>query len=452
MLSLLGHQRRMCDGISRRQFLSIGGLTFGAGGLSLAGLMRAEAAGVPGPATAPGRHKALINVFLAGGPPHQDMWDLKPDAPSEIRGEFRPIATNVPGIQICEVFPRLASRTDRLAIIRSVIGCEGAHAGHQCLTGWPESNLKSIGGRPSMGAAIAKLAGPVDPAVPPFVGLAARTKHVPWSDSGKPGFLGPAYSAFTPEGPDLENMTLKGISLERLGDRRRLLASIDRLRRDADSSGVIAGMDSFGQRAFDVLTGSRLLDALDLSKEDPRIREAYGDGKPYKFQFDGAPTCNEHLLIARRLVQAGVRVVSLSYGRWDSHAENFALVRDHGAKLDQCLSALLDDLESQGMLDDVTVAVWGEFGRTPKINPKAGRDHWPQVSAAVLAGGGLRTGQVIGATNRLGEHATDRPVQMQEITATLYHALGIRTSDTTLIDTTGRPQYLVERNPIAELI
>jgi len=452
MLSLLGHQRRMCDGISRRQFLSIGGLTFGAGGLSLAGLMRAEAAGVPGPAAAPGRHKALINVFLAGGPPHQDMWDLKPDAPSEIRGEFRPIATNVPGIQICEVFPRLASRTDRLAIIRSVIGCEGAHAGHQCLTGWPESNLKSIGGRPSMGAAIAKLAGPVDPAVPPFVGLAARTKHVPWSDSGKPGFLGPAYSAFTPEGPDLENMTLKGISLERLGDRRRLLASIDRLRRDADSSGVIAGMDSFGQRAFDVLTGSRLLDALDLSKEDPRIREAYGDGKPYKFQFDGAPTCNEHLLIARRLVQAGVRVVSLSYGRWDSHAENFALVRDHGAKLDQCLSALLDDLESQGMLDDVTVAVWGEFGRTPKINPKAGRDHWPQVSAAVLAGGGLRTGQVIGATNRLGEHATDRPVQMQEITATLYHALGIRTSDTTLIDTTGRPQYLVERNPIAELI
>ena len=453
MLSLLGGHHRTCDGVSRRQFLSIGGFTFGAGGLSLAGLMRAEAAGVPGSAaTGAGRHKAVINVFLAGGPPHQDMWDLKPDAPTEIRGEFRPIATKVPGIQICEVFPRLASRMDRLAIIRSVVGCEGAHAGHQCMTGWPESSLRSIGGRPSMGASIAKLKGPVDPAVPPFVGLAARTQHVPWSDCGKPGFLGPAYSAFTPEGPDLENMTLKGMSLERLGDRRKLLASIDRLRRDADASGVIDGMDSFGQRAFDVLTGSRLLDALDLTKEDPRIREAYGDGKPYRFQYDGAPTCNEHLLIARRLVEAGARVVSLSYGRWDSHGDNFSLVRDHGGKLDRCLSALLDDLETRGMLDDVAVVVWGEFGRTPKINPKAGRDHWPQVSAAVLAGGGLRTGQVIGATNRLGEHATDRPVHMQEITATLYHSLGIRTSDTTFVDTTGRPQYLVERNPIAELV
>ena len=193
----------------------------------------------------------------------------------------------------------------------------------------------------------------------------------------------------------------------------RSLESVDRLRRDVDASGVLEGMDAFSQRAFDVLTGSRLLDALDLSKEDPKVRAAYGDGKPHKFQYDGAPTCNEHLLVARRLVEAGVRVVSLSYGRWDSHGQNFDLVRDHGAKLDQCLTALLDDLENRGMLDDVAVVVWGEFGRTPKINKNAGRDHWPQVSAALLAGGGLRTGQVIGATNRLGEHATDRPVHMQ---------------------------------------
>ena len=156
--------------------------------------------------------------------------------------------------------------------------------------------------------------------------------------------------------------------------------------------------------------------------------------------------------MARRLIEAGVRVVSLSFGRWDSHGKNFDMVRDHGGKLDQCLAALIDDLQSRGMLDDVTIVVWGEFGRTPKINAAAGRDHWPQVSAALLAGGGLRTGQVIGATNRLGEHATDRPVHMQEIAATLYHSLGINTSQVTLTDATGRPQYLVERQPIAELI
>lgn len=450
MLTILGGGSRLCDGATRRQFLSIGGLSCGAGGLSLAGLLRAEAATAAAETTA--RHKAVINIFLAGGPPHQDMWDLKPDAPSEVRGEFRPIGTNVPGIEICEVFPRLATRMDRCAIIRSVVGCEGAHAGFQCMTGWPRNSLQSIGGRPSMGSAVAKLAGPVDPSVPPFVGLAAKTRHVPWSDSGEPGFLGPAFGPFKPEGPDLENMTLRSMSLERLADRRQLLSSVDRLRRDTDASGIMDGMDSFTQRAFDVLTGSRLLEALDLSKEDPAVRAAYGDGQPYQFQYDGAPTCNDHLLMARRLVEAGVRVVSLSYGRWDSHSKNFDLVRDHGAKLDQCLSALLDDLAARGMLDDVAVVVWGEFGRTPKINPQAGRDHWPQVSAALLAGGGLRTGQVIGATNRLGEHATDRPVHLQEITATLYHCLGIRTAETTLIDTTGRPQYLTERLPIAELV
>ncbi|NBV45949.1 MAG: DUF1501 domain-containing protein, partial [Planctomycetia bacterium] len=286
----------------------------------------------------------------------------------------------------------------------------------------------------------------------PFVGLAEKTSHRPWSDSGTPGFLGPAYGPFRPDGPDRDNMTLKDVTLERLADRRRLLGAVDRLRRDADASGTIAGMDAFGQRAFDVLSGSRLLDALDLSKEDPAIRAAYGDGKPYQFQYDGAPTCNDHLLMARRLVEAGVRVVSLSFGRWDSHGQNFAMVRDHGAKLDQCLSALLDDLEARGLLDDVAVVVWGEFGRTPKINKDAGRDHWPQVSCALLAGGGLRTGQVIGATNRLGEHATERPVHVQEIVATLYHALGFRTHEVTIADQTGRPQYLVEHAPMAELI
>lgn len=447
MLTLFSRPRQAVD---RRSFLTIGGLSFGAAGLPLARLL--QAAERPASEARSGiRHKSLINIFLAGGPPHQDLWDLKPDAPSEIRGEFRPIKTCLPGVQICEVFPRLASRLDRCTIIRSVVGCESAHAGFQCMTGWPRNSLQSLGGRPSLGAAVAKLAGPVDPTVPPFVGLAGPTRHVPWSDSGSPGFLGSAFGPFKPEGPDLENMTLRSMSLEQLSDRRKLLAAVDTLRRDVDASGVMAGMDAFSQRAFDVLTGSRLLEALDLEREDPRIREAYGDGKPYQYQYDGPPTCNDHLLMARRLVEAGVRVVSLSFGRWDSHSANFDLVRDHGGKLDQCLSALIDDLTERGMLDDVAVVVWGEFGRTPKINPKAGRDHWPQVSTALLVGGGMRHGQVIGSTNRLGEHAVERPVHMQEITASLYRALGISTATATLTDTAGRPQYLVDQQPLPEL-
>ena len=448
MLTIRGGRQRYCDGVSRRDFLAIGGLSFGAAGLSLGGVLRADAA----QGNSSQRHKSLINIFLGGGPPHQDMWDLKPDAPSEVRGEFKPIDTNVPGMQICEVVPRLASRADKCAIIRSVVGCDGAHAAFQTNTGWTEASLRSLGGRPSLGSAVAKIQGPVDKSVPPFVGLAAKTAHGPWSDSGAAGFLGPAYGAFKPDGPDMANMQLKDVSLERLADRRQLLSGVDRLRRDADASGIMGGMDAFEQRAFDVLTDSKLLHALDLSKEDPAVRAAYGDGKPYQFQYDGAPTCNDHLLIARRLIEAGVRVVSLSFGRWDSHGQNFAMVRDHGAKLDMCLSALIDDLEARGMLGDVSIVVWGEFGRTPKINKDAGRDHWPQVSAALLAGGGMRTGQVIGATNRLGEHATDRPVHVQEILATLYHNLGIDTQSFTITDASGRPQYLVEKPPIAELL
>src|SRR5438128_6160260 len=186
--------------------------------------------------------------------------------------------------------------------------------------------------------------------------------------------------------------------------------------------------------AFALLTSSKLPQALDLSKEPDKVRQRYGDGKPYHFQFDGAPTVNDQLLMARRLVEAGVRVVTLSYGRWDAHSKNFDLVRDHGSKLDQGLSALIEDLELRGMLNDVTVIAWGEFGRTPRINKGAGRDHWPQVSCAILAGGGMRTGQVIGSTNRLGEHAKDRPVQYGEIFATLYHNLGLDPATTTILD------------------
>jgi hypothetical protein len=447
MLSINGQASRYCDGITRRGFLKIGGLSFGAGGFTLADLYRAEAA-----TGQTNSHKSVINIFLAGGPPHQDMWEIKTDAPSEIRGEFRPIKTNVSGIEICEVFPKLAGLMDKSAVIRSVVGCNGGHEAFQCMTGWKPNDLKSVGGRPAIGSAVSKLFGPVDPSVPPYVGLARPTSHMPWSDAGSSGFLGSAHGPFKPDGPGMKNMTLNGITLDRLSDRRRLLGQLDSMRREIDISGAMAGMDAFGQRALDVLTSSKLVDALDLSKEDPRLVERYGDGKPYKYQYDGAPTCNEQLLIARRLIEAGARCVSLSYGRWDSHGQNFDLVRDHGSKLDQCLSALIEDLDHRGMLNDVTIVVWGEFGRTPKINPQAGRDHWNKVSCAFLAGGGIRGGQAIGATNRLGEEAVERPVHMQEIVATLYHNLGIDTAAVTLADPTGRPQFLVDHAPIAELI
>jgi hypothetical protein len=450
MLSFFGQHgaaQKYCDHESRRSFLKIGGMSFGATAFGLADLLRAESQ--QGKSNS---HKALIQIFLGGGPPHQDMWDIKSDAPSEIRGEFRPIPTNVPGIQICEVFSKLAQRMDKASIIRSVVGCKDRHESYQCLSGWIPDDMKNLGGRPSIGGAVSKIYGPADPAVPPFVGLAERSSHVAWSDCGSAGFLGAAHSPFKPDGPGIENMKLNGISLERLQDRKRLLSSLDAMRRDIDTSGIIEGMDAFNQRALDVLTSSKLVDALDLSKETPESLARYGDGKPYQYQYDGVATRNDHLLIARRLIEAGVRVVSLSFGRWDAHSKNFDLVRDHGGKLDQCLSALVDDLSERGMLDDVSIVVWGEFGRTPKINKEAGRDHWSPVSCAWLAGGGIRAGQVIGSTNRLGEYAAERPVHVQEVIATLYHNLGINVSTTTLVDPTGRPQFLVDHEPIRELI
>jgi hypothetical protein len=461
MLTIYGRGERYCDGISRRSFLKIGGFVFGsAASLSLADLLRAEAATGTRLKRVPAKRvKAVINIFLDGGPSHQDMWDLKLDAPSDIRGEFKPIGTKVPGIQVCEVFPKIAGMMDKFAVIRSVVGCAGDHDGYQCMSGWPRRALAAQGGYPGIGPVLAKVQGAVDRAVPPAIGLAALTQHAEWSEPGSAGFLGPAFAPFRPnmagagQGRGSDVVRLQGVSLERLQDRRRLLLALDAHRRDLDRELAVEARDASTDAAFDLLTSSKLADALDLSKEDPNTRQRYGTGKPYRFQYDGAPTCNEHLLIARRLVEAGCRCVSLSYGRWDSHGDNFNLIRDHGGKLDQCLSALVQDLDERGMLDDVMVIAWGEFGRTPKINKQAGRDHWPQVSCAILAGGGMKVGQVIGSTTPDGASAADRPVHVQEVIATIYHNLGIDTQTLTLEDRSGRPQYLLDhRQPIPELV
>jgi hypothetical protein len=446
MLTILGQPQRhpFCDGLKRRDFLKIGGLAMG--GLALPELLRAEAA-----AGIRGSHKAVIMIFLPGGPPHQDFLDLKPNAPAEIRGEFSPLKTNVPGIEICELLPKLAGMMDKLVVIRSIIGATGDHYAFQCMTGRTHRQ-QPPGGWPSMGSVLSKLEGASDPSVPPFVGLAPKMGHMPWADPGQPGFLGIAHAPFKPEGDGKGDMVLDGISLDRLRDRRALLTAFDRFRRDADSTGTMQGMDSFNQQALGVLTSSRLADALDLSKENPRVVERYGEGDP-KNRDDGGPKLMSHFLIARRLVEAGARCVTCAFSRWDWHGQNFKAAREDMPLLDQGVSALVEDLHQRGLDRDVSVVVWGEFGRTPKINKDAGRDHWPQVSCAMLAGGGMRTGQVIGATNRLAEYPVQRPVTFGEVFATLYHNLGIDINTTTIRDLTGRPQYLVDHvQPMRELI
>ena len=425
------------------------------GGLSLPQILQAETGDAnPGePTPRPGRsHKAIIMIFLPGGPPHQDMFDLKMDAPSEIRGEFRPIPTNVPGIEICELFPRLAGMMDKFTIIRSIVGATGGHDSFQCMVGRNNKNQPQ-GGWPCMGSNLSSIEGPVDPSVPSFVGLAPPMGHMEWADAGQPGYLGIAHSPFKPSGPGKADMVLDGVTLDRLADRKSLLASFDRFRRSADSSGVMNGMDAFSRQAFGILTSSKLAKALDIQQENPRVRERYGKGIPANVA-DGGPRLMEQFLMARRLVEAGARCVTLAFSRWDWHGGNFKRGRQDMPMLDQGVTALVEDLHQRGLDKDVSVVVWGEFGRTPKINKNAGRDHWPRVSCALLACGGMRTGQVIGSTTRLGEDAKDRPVHFQDVHATLYHQLGLNPATTTTRDLTGRPHYLVDRQyePLKEVI
>ena len=423
MLTIQGGGVSHCDGVDRRSFLRIGGLALG--GLSLPQILRAES---EVPAGETGRHKAVIMIFLSGGPSHQDMVDLKPDAPREIRGTFQPIRTNVPGIDICEHMPRMATMMDKFAILRSLHGCPDQHASDLCLSGYPIGPRGNQNGMPSLGSAVSKIRGPVDKAVPPFVGLTIKTRHAPYSNPGRPGFLGAAHAAFQPESQGMSDMRLEGVTLERLRDRRRVLASLDAVRRDLDASDVVRKADVYRQRAFDVLTSSRLVEALDLEREDPRVRDRYGRGRSKPaFGEDAGPHWMDQFLMARRLVEAGVRCVTLSFGSWDRHHSNFARLPVQLAKFDQGITALVQDLHDRGLDKDVSVIAWGEFGRTPKINAGGGRDHWPRVSCAILAGGGMRTGQVIGSTNRYAEEPKERPVHYQNVFATLYNRLGIDT-------------------------
>jgi hypothetical protein len=448
MLRITGSPLTLCDRASRRSFLQIGGLAMG--GLSLPQILQAEQQ-----AGRSSRHKSVIMIFLAGGPPHQDMFDLKPEAPLEIRGEFNPIDTNVPGIQISELMPRVASMMDKFAIIRSLTGAEGRHDSFECCTGHHFKSNQPQGGWPALGSSLSRLRGPVDPAVPPYVDLSHKMAHDPWNIKG-PGFLGTAHAPFRADGESMKNMTVSDDSSKRLPDRAKLLAGLDRFRRAADAK-LDAGLyDTFTEQALGVLSSSKLVEALDVEREDPEVRARYGEDAPMVLGYSldkGYQAVMSRFLQARRLVEAGVRCVTCSFAHFDWHGQNFSHARKVVPLLDQGVAALVQDLHERGLSDDVTVLVWGEFGRTPKINERAGRDHWPSVHAALLAGGGMKTGQVIGSTNRLAEVADDRPVHMQEVFATVYKNLGIDVATTTIPDHNGRPQYLVDRHQaIRELV
>lgn len=457
MLTITGRAHRrahgFCDGVSRRDFLTIGGMALG--GISLPQTLRAESEG-----TAQRSHKAIINIYLPGGPPHLDMWDPKPEAPVEIRGELSAIPTNVPGIFISELFPRMAQMMDKFVLVRSLSDSDGGHDAYQCMTGRRKGSRQPPGGWPSGGAWVSKMAGQVTPAIPANVALMYQTGNRTWGEAGTGGFLGVAHAPFNLVGREArskpENMMLNGITLEKLQDRTTLMKSLDRFQREADHKGQMGSLDVYTEQAMGILTTSRLIDALDLSKEDPRIVARYGESSE-KFQRDGAPPMVENLCLARRLVEAGARFVSLNFSRWDWHGPdgmNFPKCREECPRLDSGLAALVTDLHERGMDKDVSIVVWGEFGRTPKINNNNSRDHWPQANTAVLAGGGMRTGQAIGETNRKGEVPQLRPVTFQEVFATLYHCAGIDAQNTRVFDLSGVPQYLVDQGnlPLHEVV
>lgn len=448
-----GRSSRLCDQHSRRSFLTIGGMAMG--GVGLSNVLRAE-----GETGAKSSHKAIINIYMPGGPSHMDLWDLKPDAPAEVRGDFRPIATNVPGIEICELFPRMAQMMDKFVPVRSISDADGRHDGYQCMTGHRRGDRQPPGGWPAVGSWVSKMQGRLNNAVPPNVSLMYTTGNRTWGETGDGGFLGVAHSPFNLVGRKArssnESMVLQGISLERLRDRDQLVQSIDNFKRAADTTGVMESMDIYSQQAMGILATSKLADALDLSKEDPAVVARYGKSDE-TFQRDGAPKMIENFCVARRLVEAGARYVSLNYSRWDWHGGdgmNYPRSRQEFPLLDQGLSALVTDLHERGLDKDVSVVVWGEFGRTPRINKNNSRDHWPRVSCAMMAGGGMRTGQVIGRTNRMGEHAVERPVKFQEVFATLYKNAGLDTGSVRIFDQGGTPRYLVENGiePMRELI
>jgi hypothetical protein len=433
---------------TRRSFLRVGGLALG--GLTLSDVLRLRAeSNFPGKP----RQKSIVMIFLSGGPSHLDMYDMKPLAPREYRGEFNPIRTNVPGIEICELMPLQAKIADKFAILR---GCQLAnlHTGNAFYSGfaWQESPRASLPGesqRPALGSVVSRLRrGPAD--VPAYVSMQNP------ADWERAYYLGVEHEPFRVGGgsaPEaLDNMRRQqNISAQRLEKRTDLLQAFDKIRRDFDARGTAKGMDAFQARALEIVASGKVHDAFDIDKEPKHVRARYGDGPFSAGRYGRHP--GSLFLQARRLLEAGVAVVTVCIPGWDTHRDNFSTLRDLLPPLDQALHALVTDLDERGLLQDVIVLMGGEFGRTPRIGDVTpdGRSHWPEAGFLWLAGGGLKTGQVIGATDGRGERVVGSPIQIQNVLATLYPLLGIDPA-ITIRDHNGRPQYLLEdREPVAGL-
>ncbi len=426
--------------LSRRGFLQIGGI---GAGLGLAGLLRHEAHAAS--AGKSSREPSVIILWMRGGPSHIDMWDPKPDAPAEYRGEFGTARTSVPGITLSDMLPMCGKVQHKWSIVRSLTHGDAGHStGDQiCFTGYPPGPAPDENSYPSCGSIVSRQLGHKSPHLPAYVMI---PRMVPGTGSA---YLGVAHKPFETQadpanrGPfRVPNFTLaEGVTLDKVADRKALLTRFDTMRRDADATGQLDAIDKFGKRAWDILTSKAARDAFDLDREPERLRERYG----FMEAFDpkaadrcGSPAWSQRILLARRLVEAGVRLVTVDLRWWDTHVKGFeSLKLGFLPRFDRAYSALIDDLDARGLLESTLVVAWGEFGRTPRVNAQAGRDHYPNVFSAALAGGPVKGGRVIGSSDEKGALPKADPKPPQDVLATIYAHLGIDTEANYLNN--GRP-------------
>jgi uncharacterized protein (DUF1501 family) len=442
MLRIDGNSFENCSGVTRRNFLQIGAPLLG---LGLADWLRLESQAVEAGNAA--SKKSLIVFWTDGGISQQDTYDMKPDAPAEYRGMYQPIRTNVPGTVLSERLPHQARVMDRLSLVRSVHHENGIHApsAHWMQTGYFGPTLaRNAAQKPSLGSVISRSLGPRQPPMPAYV-------TIPKSEAfGYQGavYLGKAFNPFEvgadPNAPDFKvpNLSLPGgLTTRSVDSRRQLLKTFDTLRRDIDESGVMEGLDTFKSQALEMVAGDRMRAAFDPSAEDPKLREQYGRHR-----------YGQSALLARRLVEAGARCVNINTGNWDHHNDIEKGLEQHLPPLDRAIAALVGDLEARGLLGDVIVYCVGEFGRTPRMNGHAGRDHWADCFSVLLAGGGIQGGRIVGASEKWGGGVQERLVTPLDLLATIYHALGI-SLDTHYEDASGRPVSIVgSGRPIRELL
>ena len=441
MITLLTGQRaRCCDGIPRRSFVKAGFL--GLAGLSMPQMLRiraqAASAGKPLAST------SVIFINLQGGPTQFETYDPKPEAPADYRGAFGSIPTRLPGVHFCELMPQQAKIADKMAIIRSVHQMGNSHYAslHLAQTGYPGDRFQE-NRMPSVGSIAARLRGANARGIPPYVSIIKQS----FGPFGRAAYLGNSYDPLQIDNPSQPDAQVKNLALleelttSRLSDRRDLLGKLDAARRLVDQGGVGEAMDEFGHRAFEMVTGNRARDAFDVSKEDPAVRESYGDNR-----------IGQGMLLARRLVEAGVTFVTVCVDGWDDHGKIAERMAGRGPRYDRAMAALVSDLYARGLDREVLVVSMGEFGRTPRINKRAGRDHWGALMSAALAGGGLRMGQVVGASDPKGQAPTRAPYRPESVLAMVYRHLGIDPAQT-FDDHTGRPHHILShRKLIHELI